>query len=87
MNKPVILAIDELVNEIYSPDQAYLIEKFTALVDQLIQFIDEMQKMDYLVDLTKELNILQSAFEKKDYVALADELLYDLKPQFEELDV
>ncbi|MDK2807589.1 MAG: hypothetical protein PWP24_322 [Clostridiales bacterium] len=85
MNERVIKAIDALVAIIYTPDQYRLASAFQELVEALIAFVEELEKMGYTVDLTKELLVIQDAFEKKDYVMLADALLYDLKPQFEDL--
>ena len=87
MNKSVLEAIEGLVDAIYSPDQEQVDKRFSGLVEELIAFVDAMQKAGYTVDLTKELMAIQSAYERKDYVELADVLLYDMKPEFEGLEV
>lgn len=85
MQKKVIMAIDELVKEIYTLEQADLNQKFLNMIDSMDEFIQRMGEQGYLVDLTVELNSIQNAFMKKDFVQLSDYLLYQLKPQFEGL--
>ena len=81
----VVKAIDTLVDEIYTLEQKELNEKFIDVLDAMDQFIIWMEDKGYIVNMQKELELMQNAYAKKDYAMLADCMLYDIKPQFEEL--
>lgn len=83
----VLAVADRLVKIIYTPDQAGLDECVTALIDELILFVNRMIKDDYTVDITHELTLLEQAYRSKDYVRLADVVLYEIKPGFAELNL
>lgn len=82
----VVTAIDELVEEIYTLEQTKLNQKFIQIIDEIDDFVKKMEISGYMVDLTKELQSMQDIYLKKDYVQLADFLLYDLKKQFQEAE-
>ena len=87
LKKKVIAAIIDLVEEIYTLEQEKIAEKFMGLVDSLDKFITAMAEKGYSVDLTEDLSSIHYAYSNKDYVQLADLLLYELKPQFDELQL
>ncbi len=84
MNKidNVIEEIDYLVEQIYDPDQSNLVKGFQQLIEALFQCITEMGQLGYNIQIDEELLTMQSCFERKDYTALADFLLYDMKKSF-----
>ncbi|MDD6208564.1 MAG: hypothetical protein PUB10_08610 [Clostridiales bacterium] len=85
MNTGVLKAIENLVQSIYTVEQTGLVECFLALLDEMDLFVKRMEQEGYQVDLSQELLKVQEAFQKKDYVYLADVLLDDVKPEFEKL--
>lgn len=85
INKEPLDAIEKMVDIIYSPDQDGLDSAFVQILDSILGFIENMAKEGYLVDMTEELKLLQDAYLKKDYLELADALLYDIKPEIENL--
>lgn len=87
MNKGVLEAIERLITIIYEPDQDGLVEEFSKLVEEFMTFIQKMYEIGYTVDINEELLKVQHAFEKKDYIQLADILLYEVKPSFEEVEL
>lgn len=87
MNQGVIRAINDLVSKIYSIDQVGLNEAFSAFIEELSLFLNRMAKEGYTVEMEEELVQIQQAFEKKDYILLADVLLYQVKPGFAALDL
>lgn len=82
----VTAAIDDLVEEIYTLEQTELNQKFIQVIDTMDKFIKGMEIQGYTVDLTRELSLMQDIYLRKDYVQLADFLLYDLKKQFQEAE-
>lgn len=87
MNKGVLEAIERLITIIYEPDQNGLVEAFSELVEEFMRFIQQMYEIGYTVDINEELLKVQNAFEQKDYIKLADILLYEVKPSFEEVEL
>ena len=87
MNAEVLEAIDNLVHSIYTTEQTGVNEYFMALLDALELFVNRMNQAGYQVDINKELLRIQEAFTKKDYVMLADVLLDEVRPEFENLNV
>ena len=85
LNEGSLMAIEELANIIYSPDQEELDKAFVNVVDAFTKMIEEMASLGYTVDMTEELMMLQKAYMKKDYIELADVLLYDIKPELQEI--
>lgn len=82
----VLEQIEELVQEIYTPDQKKINERYLAFVEAIAAFIEEMQIQGYTVDLRADLEKIQNAYIKKDYVLLSDILSYEMKKDFENLE-
>jgi hypothetical protein len=87
LNEKALLAIEEMVEIIYSPDQEELDQEFIKVLDAFEEMVKEMETRGYYVDMTEELGILQTAYLKKDYIELADVLLYDVKPELEQISI
>lgn len=87
MTEQAIKAMDKVVQIVYTPDQSGLADAFLEMLDAFSEFIGEMEKKGYTVSMNESLLELQNAFESKDYIRLTDCILYDLKPDFENLDV
>lgn len=85
MIEQVIEAIDEWVSEIYTPDQSKLSEKNVSFLDSVSVFLSGMVEMGYQVNMDKDLQKLQEVVTQKDYIALADFLLYEVKTDFLQL--
>lgn len=71
--------IKEIVDVIYTPDKKGFDTCF-------IQLLDALEQSDLLVkhNIDSILVMLQKAYVNKDYVGLADILLYDLEPVVDE---
>lgn len=67
--------LEKIVSIIYMPDKPNFETEFVALLD-LIE-----KNLSKISDVNRHMLSLQNAYVKKDYVDLADELLYELKPQ------
>ncbi len=87
LNEKPLSVLEEMVNIIYSPDQEGLDHAFINILDAFTELVEEMATLGYTVDMTEELMLLQSAYMKKDYVELADVLLYDIKPAIQEISL
>ncbi|MDE6312562.1 MAG: hypothetical protein K2M46_02920 [Lachnospiraceae bacterium] len=87
MTEQAINTMDKVVQIVYTPDQAGLAEAFVEMLDAFAEFIQRMQDAGYSVSMDKSLMELQDSFQQRDYVRLTDCILYDLKPDFESLDV
>ena len=87
MNEKPLEKIDELINIIYTPDQDGLDQAFLQVLDSFGEMIREMSELGYMVDMTEELVSLQEAYIKKDYIELADSLLYEIKPQLQGISI
>lgn len=87
LNEKPLAAIEEMLNIIYSPDQEGLDHAFVEILDSFTEMIEGMAVKGYSVDMTEELTLLQNAYLKKDYVELADALLYDIKPELEQISM
>jgi len=77
--------IEELVQTIYVPGKQTITEQYIKLLDLFDVFITTMGQLGYQVQLDQELLQLQDAYTKQDYIRLADILLYQIRPEFEEL--
>lgn len=82
MIQKVIDAIDQVVEEIYTAEQARLQVYYIAFMDAFSAFLDDMAKMGYTVDMTEDLQKMQQALTIKDYILLSDILLYEVRPDF-----
>lgn len=87
LNEKPLSVLEDLVNIIYSPDQEGLDNAFVDILDAFTELVEGMAVKGYTVDMTEELMLLQSAYMKKDYVELADVLLYDIKPSIQEISL
>lgn len=87
MTEQAIKAMDKLVQIVYTPDQIGLAGAFLEMIDAFSEFIKDMEKKGYTVSMNESLLELQNAFEVKDYIRMTDCILYDLKPDFENLDI
>lgn len=67
--------IDQVVKVIYQMDQKEIDRSFVEMLDGLAQYIDE-NSMDRINGTLLE---IQEAYMKKNYVCMADLLLYELK--------
>ncbi len=85
MINQVITAMDTLVDEIYTPDQTKVQEEYLQLINSIGDFLQWMAEQGYQVDLNEDLGRLQNAMSKKDYIAASDILMFDMKPDFEQL--
>jgi cobalamin biosynthesis Mg chelatase CobN len=85
MINQVIAAMDTLVDEIYTPDQNKIREMYLQLINSIGDFLQWMAEQGYQVDLNEDLGKLQNAMSKKDYIAASDILMFDMKPDFEQL--
>lgn len=87
MTEKVIWRLDELAAIIHTPEGVGFENGYLAFIDSIIEFLEEMQKAGYSVDLMKELTEIQDIMDKEDRVMLSDFLLYTLKPQFKEIKI
>lgn len=85
MINQVITAMDTLVDEIYTPDQTKVQEEYLQLINSIGDFLQWMAEQGYQVDLNEDLSRLQKEMSKKDYIAAGDILMFDMKPDFEQL--
>lgn len=86
MINQVITAMDALVDEIYTPDQTKIQEGYLQLINSIGDFLQWMAEQGYQVDLNEDLGRLQNAMSKKDYIIASDILMFDMKPDFEQLE-
>lgn len=86
MINQVITAMDTLVDDIYTPDQTKVQEEYLHLINSIGDFLQWMAEQGYQVDLNEDLGKLQNAMSKKDYIAASDILMFDMKPDFEQLE-
>lgn len=77
--------IEELVQTIYVPGKLTITEQYIKLLDLFDAFVTAMGQLGYQVQLDQELLQLQDAYKKQDYIQLADTLLYQIRPEFQEL--
>ncbi len=85
MAEKVLESIEEIVDSIYQIGENKIITSYAKLLDTLELFIIRMSERGYQVDMTKELEQINHAMQKKDYILLADILTYEIKPEFEEV--
>lgn len=81
----IIALTEEISHNIYMRSQKKVSELYITLLDSFAGFLGEMQTLGYQVDLSEELQTLQEAYVKKDFIEFSDLLLYKIKPEFEEL--
>lgn len=86
MINQVITAMDTLVDEVYTPDQTKVQEEYLKLINSIGDFLQWMAEQGYQVDLNEDLSRLQNEMSKKDYIAASDILMFDMKPDFEQLE-
>lgn len=79
--KDVVKKIDKLVETIYSPDQTGINEKFIDFLGGLEVYLATPDKS--VQGIEEVLKQIEMAYGIKDYIALADILLYELKPLIE----
>ena len=87
MIEKIVASIDCLVEAIYDIDQLGLQECYLDFVENISSFIEKMAIAGYTVDLTQDLNNIANGMEKKDYIEVADILLYTVKTDFQQLDL
>lgn len=68
--------IVKLVNIIYTPDQKDFDKEFIVFLDLMDVYLTKQAENEQLM---KMLMTLQEAYIKKDYVEIADVLLYEIK--------
>lgn len=85
MIEQVLEKIEDLVKELHTPDQDKVNERYLDFIDALGVFLEEMHKLGYSVDMSQDLEQVQQAMTKKDYVLLSDILLYTIRRDFVEL--
>lgn len=78
----VIQSIDNLVDDIYTPDGANINQYYLALIEAIGSFLEGMAQKGYTVDLRADLEQIQQAVTSKDYILLSDILLYTIRKDF-----
>ena len=81
----VIQCIDNLVDDIYTPDGANISQYYLELIEAIGSFLDGMVQKGYTVDLRDDLEQIQQAITSKDYILLSDVLLYTIRKDFVKL--
>lgn len=81
----ILTAMQNLVKEIYSVDQNQLDAKFVVFLDELNKLLIELNRIGYRVDITDEMLQMQSSYEKRDFLELADFIWNDFKNSIFEL--
>lgn len=81
----VIQSIDNLVEEIYTPDGAKINQYYLEFIEAIGSFLDQMAQKGYTVDLREDLEKIQQAVTYKDYIMLSDILLYTIRKDFTNL--
>lgn len=79
--KDITEKIDRLVATIYSPDQNGINDKFVDFLGALEGYLATTDKN--VQGIEEVLKQIEMAYRIKDYIALADILLYELKPLIE----
>lgn len=82
----VLEAIENMVQEVHTNDQAKVPECYLAFIDAIAGFIEDMANRGYTVDLSGDLQKIQNAMTKKDYIEVSDLLLYEIRPDFVQLE-
>ena len=80
-----IQCIDNLVDDIYTPDGANISQYYLELIEAIGSFLDGMVQKGYTVDLRDDLEQIQQAITSKDYILLSDVLLYTIRKDFVKL--
>lgn len=78
----VIQSIDNLVDDIYTPDKVNINQYYLELIEAIGAFLEEMVQRGYTVDLRDDLEQVQKAVTVKDYIRLSDILLYTIRKDF-----
>ena len=79
----LIEKIDALVHTIYTPDQIDIDGKFIQFLEAVEACTNEEILAEKIPDINQVLLKVQSAYVIKDYVTLADILLYEIKEKME----
>ena len=87
MIEKIIESIDRFVDVIYDIDQIGLQERYLEFIENIDQFIRKMAEVGYEVNLNEDLTNIANGMECKDYVEVADILLYTVKIDFQQLDL
>lgn len=82
MIEKVIQSIDNLVDDIYTPDGANVSKYYLELIEAIGLFLEGMVQKGYTVDLREDLEQIQQAVTSKDYILLSDILLYTIRKDF-----
>ena len=84
MKKKILLdKIEQIIFAIYAPDQVNLDEKFIEFLDAMGNYLNTDSEIAKLGNVNDLLMKVQNAYSVKDYVTLADLLLYDIKEKLE----
>ena len=87
MIEKVIESIDRFVDAIYDIDQIGLQERYLEFIETIDLFIRKMAEAGYEVNLNEDLTDIANGMESKDYIEVADILLYTVKTDFQQLDL
>ena len=83
----VLECIEETIDVIYGTGSGKITDAYGRLLNALETFLIAMSEQGYQVDMTQELNRMNMAMQKKDNILLADILAYEIKPEFENLEL
>lgn len=87
MIENIIESIERFVNAIYDIDQIDLQERYLEFIENIDCFIGKMAELGYNVDLNEDLINIAEGMQNKDYIEVADILLYTIKPDFQKLQL
>ncbi len=87
MIEKIIESIERFVDAIYDIDQIGLQERYLEFIENIDVFIRKMAEAGYEVNLNEDLTNIANSMESKDYIEVADILLYTVKADFEQLDL
>lgn len=85
MIEKVIESIERFVDAIYDIDQIGLQERYLEFIENIDLFIRKMADAGYEVDLNEDLTNIANGMVCKDYIEVADILLYTVKTDFQQL--
>lgn len=81
----IINLIDQMISEIYLMKFQKISEQYLQLLDKIEAVLQEFAAAGYQINMVEELTELQQSFQKRDYIDLADCLLYQMKKNCSEL--
>lgn len=87
MIEKIIDSIDQFVDAIYDIDQIGLQERYLEFIETIDLFIRKMAEVGYEVNLDEDLTNIANSMVCKDYIEVADILLYTVKTDFQHLDL